>query len=160
MNMCTSTLLEKIKPMHTPPSGIPPAWNPSNQWDNICHGKCMRCILSITELPRHAHVADKWFHCTSVSAKWDRLAIGPVCCVTAFENVCRLSFRCYCTLHILLLHHRCKQMRCYCSISRINNRRFSSHNNPSAWTMHSLKSTHSHTTLSHTDTYRLGASSC
>ena len=71
-----------------------------------------------------------------------------------------LSFRCYCTLHILLLHHRCKQMCCYCSISRINNRRFSSHNNPSAWTKHSLKSTHSHSTLSHIDIYRLGASLC
>ena len=50
--------------------------------------------------------------------------------------------------------------RCYCSISRINNRRFSSHNNPPAWTMHSLKSIHSHATLSHTDIYRLGASLC
>ena len=39
--------------------------------------------------------------------------------------------------------------RCYCSISRINNRRFSSQNNPPAWTIHSLKSIHSHSTLSH-----------
>ena len=39
--------------------------------------------------------------------------------------------------------------RCYWSISRINNRRFSSQNNPPAWTIHSLKSIHSHSTLSH-----------
>ena len=50
--------------------------------------------------------------------------------------------------------------RCYCSISRINNRRVCPHNNPSAWTMQSLKSTRSHFTLPHTDTYRLCASLC
>ena len=50
--------------------------------------------------------------------------------------------------------------RCYCSISRINNRRFSSRNNPPAWTIHSLKSIHAHSTLSNTDIYRLGASLC
>ena len=51
-------------------------------------------------------------------------------------------------------------MRCYCSISRINNRRFSAHNNLSAWIMYSLTSVHSHSTLSYTDTYRFGASLC
>ena len=60
----------------------------------------------------------------------------------------------------LLSHYRCKQRCCYRSISRINNRRFSPHNNPSAWPMYSLKYNHSHSTPLHTDTYRLGPSLC
>ena len=71
-----------------------------------------------------------------------------------------LSSQCYCTLFVLLLHHRCKQRRCYCSISRINNRRFSSQVNPPAMTIYFLKSIHSYSILSHTDIYRLGASLC
>ena len=63
-------------------------------------------------------------------------------------------------LPVLLLHHHCEQRCYYCSILRINNRRFSSYNNSTAWTMHPLKSTHSHSTLSHTDIYRFGASLC
>ena len=44
--------------------------------------------------------------------------------VIAFWNVCGLS----CTLPALVLHHLCRQMRRYCSISRIIKRRFSPHN--------------------------------
>ena len=83
-----------------------------------------------------------------------------VCLVIAFWNVCRLSSQCYCALSVLFLYHRFKQMRCYCSISWINNRRFSSQNNPPAWAIHSLKSIHSHSILLHTDIYRLGISLC
>ena len=70
------------------------------------------------------------------------------------------TFRCYWIIIWFYKVDTASSTRCYCSISRINNRRFSPHNNLSAWTMHSPKSTHSHSTLSHTDTYRLGASLC
>ena len=66
----------------------------------------------------------------------------------------------YLTLFVLLLHHCCKQRRCYCSISRINNRRFSSQINPPARTIYFLKSIHSYSILSHTDIYPLGVSLC
>ena len=70
------------------------------------------------------------------------------------------SSQCYCTLFVLLLHHRCKQRRCYCSIPRINNRRSSSQINPPARTIYFLKSIHSYSILSHTDIYPLGVSLC
>ena len=76
------------------------------------------------------------------------------------EKVYRLSSQCYCTLFVLLLHHRCKQRRCYCSISRINNRRFSSQINPPARTIYFLKSINSYSILSHTGIYPLGVSLC
>ena len=70
------------------------------------------------------------------------------------------TFRCYCIFIWFYKADTASSTRCYCNISMINNRRFSPHNKPSAWTMHSLKSTHSYSTLSHTDTKRLGASFC
>ena len=70
------------------------------------------------------------------------------------------NFRCYWVIIWFYKADTASSTRCYCSISRINNRRFSPDNNQSAWTMCSLKSTDSHSTLSHTDTYRLGASLC
>ena len=70
------------------------------------------------------------------------------------------NFPCYWVIIWFYKANTASSTRCYCSISRINNRRFSPDNNQSAWTMHSLKSTHSHSTLSHTDTYRLGVSLC
>ena len=76
------------------------------------------------------------------------------------EKVCSLSSQCYCSLFVLLLHHRCKQRRCYCSISRINNHRFSSQINPPARTIYFLKSINSYSILSHTDIYPLGVSLC
>ena len=60
----------------------------------------------------------------------------------------------------LVLPDTASSPRCYCSIARINNRRFSSRNNPPAWAIHSLKSIRSHSTLSHTDIFRLCASLC
>ena len=69
-------------------------------------------------------------------------------------------FPCYWVIIWFYKADTASSTRCYCSISRINNRRFSPDNNQSAWTMHSLKSTHSHSTLSHTDTNRLGVSLC
>ena len=51
-------------------------------------------------------------------------------------------------------------IHCYCSISWINNHQFSSHNNLSTWTMHSLMLAHSNTTLPHTDGCHLHASLC
>ena len=79
----------------------------------------------------------------------------PISQVTNSRNFC-----CY---WIFILFYRvdtASSPRCYCSISRIHNRRFSSWNNPPAWAIHSLKSIHSHSTLSHTDIYRFGASLC
>ena len=70
------------------------------------------------------------------------------------------NFPCYWVIIWFYKADTASSTRCYCSISRINNRRFSPDNNQPAWTMHSLKSTHSHSTLSHTDTYRLGVSLC
>ena len=69
-------------------------------------------------------------------------------------------FRCYWIFIWFYKADTASYTRCYCSISRINNRRFSSHNNLSAWIMYSLTSVHSHSTLSYTDTYRFGASLC
>ena len=70
------------------------------------------------------------------------------------------AFRCYWIIIWFYKADTASSTCCYCSISRINNRRFSPHNNPSAWTMHSLKSIHSNSSLSHTDTRRFGASVC
>ena len=92
--------------------------------------------------------------------KWETMAYPIICLVIAFWNVCRLSSQCHCTLSVLLLHHHCKQRRCYCSISWINNRRFNYQNNRPAWAIHSLKSIHSHSILWHTDSHRLGVSLC
>ena len=83
-----------------------------------------------------------------------------ICPVIAIWNVCRLSSQYYCTLSVLLLYQRCKQRRCYCSISQVNYRRYSSQNKPPVWTIHFLKSIPSHSILSHTDVYRLGVSLC
>ena len=97
---------------------------------------------------------------TNVSAKWETMAYPIVCLVIAFWNVCRFSSQCYCTLSVLLLHHRCKQRRCYCSISWINNRRFRSQIKPPGWAIHSLKSINSHSILLHTDIYCSSVSLC
>ena len=97
---------------------------------------------------------------TNVSPKWETMAYPIVCLVFAFWNVCRFSSQCYCTLSVLLLHHRCKQRRCYCSISWINNPRFRSQINPPGWAIHSLKSIHSHSILLHTDIYCSSVSLC
>ena len=70
------------------------------------------------------------------------------------------TFRCYCVFIWFYKADTASSTRCYLSISRINNRRFSPHNKPSAWTMHSLKSTRSYSTLSHTGTQRFGANLC
>ena len=79
----------------------------------------------------------------------------PISQVTSSRNFC-----CYWIFIWFYQADTASSPRCYCSISRINNRRFSSQNNPPAWPIHSLKSIHSHSTLSHTDIYGLGASLC
>ena len=71
-----------------------------------------------------------------------------------------MTFRCYWIFIWFYNVDTASSICCYCSISRFNNGQFNPHNNPSARTMHSLKSTQAHSTLSHTDTYRLGASLC
>ena len=77
-----------------------------------------------------------------------------------FTSYKQQEFRCYWICIWFYQADTASSPRCYCSISRINNRRFSSQNYPPAWTIHSLKSIHSRSTLSHTDIYRLGASLC
>ena len=70
------------------------------------------------------------------------------------------NFRCYWVIIWFYKADTASSMRCYCSIFRINNRRFSPDNNQSAWTMHSLKSTLTHILPCHTLTHIVWALVC